>query len=143
MKQDKQIILFDGICNLCNGFVQWVIKRDTSDTFRFAAIQSDIGMQLIKERNLDTETMDSIILIQPDTGYATKSTAALKIGTSFGGIYRALVLLGIIPVLIRDRIYDWVARNRYKWYGKREQCMIPTPEIKAKFLEEVNSDSTE
>ena len=135
MKPDKQIILFDGICNLCNRFVQWVIKRDKTDTFRFAPIQGEIGMQLMKERKLDPEKMDSIILIHPDNSHYIKSTAALKVGISFGGIYRVLYLFWIIPVFLRDKIYDWVARNRYAWYGKRDKCMVPTPELKAKFLE--------
>lgn len=136
MEQNKQIILFDGVCNLCNRFVQWVIKRDKRDTFRFAPLQGEIGMQLMQEHKLHPEKIDSIILVQPNAGYSVKSTAALKIGASMGGMYRALVIFRIIPVFLRDPIYDWVARNRYKWYGKRDQCMIPTPELKSKFLEE-------
>lgn len=143
MKQQKQIILFDGVCNLCNRLVQWVIKRDKNDTFRFAPLESKIGQQLLQEHNLNPDGMDTIILIQPFSGHTTKSTAVLKIGRAFGGIYRMLLLLQILPKFLRDPIYDWVAKNRYKWYGKQDRCMIPTAEIQMKFLGEINSDSEE
>ena len=140
MKHNKQIILFDGVCNLCNGFVQWVIKRDRYDTFRFAPIQGKIGERLMRDHKIDPAKTDSIILIQPFSGYATRSSAVLKIGRAFGGIYRILFLLQIIPPFLRDIVYDWVAKNRYKWYGKRDKCMVPTPELRAKFLEESTAD---
>lgn len=140
MKHHKQIILFDGVCNLCNRFVQWVINRDRHDTFRFAPIQGKIGERLMRDHKIDPEKMDSIILVQPFRGVATKSTAVLKIGRAFGGVYRLLILLQVIPPFLRNIIYDWVARNRYKWYGKRDKCMVPTPELKSKFLEEISSD---
>jgi len=143
MKQQKLIILFDGVCNLCNRLVQWVIKRDKNDTFRFAPLESKIGQQLLQEHNLNPGEMDTIVLIQPFSGHSTKSTAVLKIGRAFGGIYRLLFLLQLIPAFLRDPIYDWVAKNRYKWYGKQDRCMIPTAEIQMKFLEEINSDSEE
>lgn len=140
MKNNKEIILFDGVCNLCNGFVLWVIKRDRHDTFRFAPIQSKIGERLMRDHKIDPVQTDSIILIQPFSGYATKSSAVLKIGRAFGGFYRVLFIFQIIPAFLRDKIYDWVARNRYKWYGKQDKCMVPTPELRAKFLEEISSD---
>ena len=143
MKQQKQIILFDGVCNLCNRLVQWVIKRDKNDTFRFAPLESKIGQQLLQEHNLNPAGMDTIVLIQPFSGHATKSTAVLKVGRAFGGIYHTLVLLQMLPTFLRDPIYDWVAKNRYKWYGKQDRCMIPTAEIQMKFLGEINSDSEE
>ena len=131
----KKIILFDGVCNLCNGAIQFMIKHDKEDAFRYAALQSDIGRELIAERNIDTEKIDSIVLIEPGVAYYTKSDAALQIGKHLKG-YRTLssILLGI-PRGIRDIVYDFIARNRYTWYGKKEECMIPTPELKAKFLE--------
>jgi len=143
MKHNKQIVLFDGVCNLCNSYVQWLIKRDRHDTFRFAPIQGKIGERLMRDHKIDPMQTDSIILIQPFDGYATKSSAVLKIGRSLGGFYGVLYVFKIIPTFLRDKIYDWVARNRYKWYGKRDQCMVPTPELQAKFLEEISSDYSE
>ncbi|NDV42970.1 thiol-disulfide oxidoreductase DCC family protein [Flagellimonas sediminis] len=134
MKENKKIILFDGVCNLCNGSVQFVIKRDKKDIFRYAAIQSEIGRQLITERHIDTRQVDSIILIEPGVAYFTKSDAALEIAGELGGLWKVTSIFKWIPKSIRDVIYDFVARNRYKWFGKQESCMIPTPELKAKFL---------
>ncbi len=134
MIENKKIILFDGICNLCNSAVQYIIKHDKNDVFRFAALQSDIGDKLIKERGMDASRIDSIILIEPGVAYYTKSTAALKIARSFGGIWQLAGVFRWIPEKIRDRVYDYIANNRYKWYGKKEACMVPTPELKSKFL---------
>ncbi|RIV42283.1 thiol-disulfide oxidoreductase DCC family protein [Flagellimonas pelagia] len=134
MKENKKIILFDGVCNLCNGSVQFVIKRDKKDVFRYAAIQSEVGEQLIAERHIDTSQVDSIILIEPGVAYFTKSDAALEIAGELGGLWKLTSIFKWIPKSIRDVIYDFVARNRYKWFGKQESCMIPTPELKAKFL---------
>ena len=131
---DKKIILFDGVCNLCNRSVNYVIKHDKKDMFRFAALQSEIGNKLVAQRNIDTTKIDSILLLEPNIAYYTKSTAALQIGKTFGGGWQLLTVLEWIPEVFRDWIYDVVARNRYRWFGKRDQCMIPTPELKSKFL---------
>ncbi|MBD1261343.1 thiol-disulfide oxidoreductase DCC family protein [Maribacter polysiphoniae] len=135
MEDPKKIVLFDGVCNLCNRSIQFIIRHDKKDEFRFATLQGDLGKQLVKERHIDTDTVDSIILIEPGVAYYTKSTAALKIGTSFGGAWKLLTVLELIPSSLSDIVYDFVARNRYQWYGKMDACMIPTPELKAKFLE--------
>jgi len=134
MAENTKIILFDGVCNLCNSSVQFVIKRDKNDVFRYAAIQSEVGHQLITERHIDTTQVDSIILIEPGVAYFTKSDAALEIAGELGGLWKLTSVFKWIPKSIRDVIYDFVARNRYKWFGKQESCMIPTPELKAKFL---------
>jgi len=134
MEEGKKIILFDGVCNLCNSSVQFVIKRDKKDMFRYTALQSEVGQQMIKERGIDTSQVDSIILIEPGVAYYTKSDAALEIGQSFGGGWKLLAIFTWLPKPFRDAMYDFVARNRYKWFGKQESCMIPTPELKAKFL---------
>lgn len=134
MEKNKQIILFDGVCNLCNNAVQFVIKRDKKDVFRYAALQSEIGQQLTKERGIDTSKVDSIILIDPGTAYYTESTAALEIGKQLSGYKGISSVFAWIPSPIRDIVYGFIARNRYNWYGKKDQCMIPTPELKAKFL---------
>lgn len=131
----KKIILFDGVCNLCNGAVQFIIKRDKKSVFKFASLQSEIGKQLTKERGIDTELLDSIILIEPGIAYYSKSTAALEIMKSFGGIWNATRLFTILPEGFRDIVYDFIAKNRYKWFGQKDACMIPSPELKSRFLD--------
>ncbi|OQD43249.1 thiol-disulfide oxidoreductase [Croceivirga radicis] len=131
----KKIILFDGVCNLCNGAVQFIIKRDKRSVFKFASLQSEIGKQLTKERGIDTELLDSIILIEPGIAYYSKSTAALEIMKSFGGIWNLTRLFTVLPEGFRDIVYDFIAKNRYKWFGKKDACMIPTPELQSRFLD--------
>ncbi|MBQ4914979.1 thiol-disulfide oxidoreductase DCC family protein [Maribacter sp. MMG018] len=135
MENSKQIILFDGVCNLCNGAVQFIIKRDANDTFRYAALQSEVGQRLTSERGIDTSQVDSIILIEPGVAYYVKSDAALEIGKQLKGYKTLSSILQWIPTGLRNIVYDFVARNRYKWYGKKEACMVPTPELKSKFLD--------
>lgn len=134
MEEKKKIILFDGVCNLCDTSVQFIIKHDTADIFRFAALQSDIGKRLTSERGIDTEQVDSIILIESGVAYYTKSDAALEIGTELKGYRTLSKILKLIPSGLRNIVYDFIAKNRYGWYGKKDACMIPTPELKAKFL---------
>lgn len=128
-------MLFDGVCNLCNGFIQFIIKRDKEDTFRYAALQSEIGQKLILERGIDSQKMDSVLLIEPGIAYFNKSDAALKIGQGLKGYRTLSKLLYLIPSTLRNIVYDYVGRNRYKWYGKKNECMVPTSELKAKFLD--------
>lgn len=127
--------MFDGVCNLCNNAVQFVIKRDKKDIFRYAALQSVAGQQLVDQRHIDTSKVDSIILIEPGVAYYTKSDAALEIAKDLGGLWKLTSVFTWIPTSIRNAIYDFVAKNRYKWFGKQESCMVPTPELKAKFLD--------
>ena len=134
MEKGKKIILFDGVCNLCNNAIQFIIKRDRKDIFRYAALQSELGQQLTKERGIDTQLVDSMILIEPGVAYFVKSDAALEISKEFGGLWSILHLFSWLPSALRNPIYDFVARNRYRWFGKKDQCMIPTPELQAKFL---------
>ncbi|MEO1033683.1 MAG: DCC1-like thiol-disulfide oxidoreductase family protein [Bacteroidota bacterium] len=131
--ENKHIILFDGVCNLCNTTIQYVIKYDTYDRFRFAHLQSDVGKKLLGNNKVDTTKTDSIVLINKG-GVYLKSTAALKIASQLGFPRNILAIFLIVPAFIRHRIYDFVANNRYKWYGKQESCMMPTPELKKKFL---------
>ena len=133
MATDKKIILFDGVCNLCNNSVVFIIKRDKNDVFRFAALQSYIVFEFTQKLNIDTTKTDSIILVE-GTSYVTKSTAALKIARHLKGGYPLLYGFMILPVFFRNWVYDIIAKNRYKWFGKKDNCMIPTPELKAKFL---------
>ena len=136
MIENKKIILFDGVCNLCNSAVQYVIEHDKNDVFMFAALQSDIGEKLMKERGIEASQIDSIILIEQGVAYYTKSTAALKIARSFGGIWQLAGVFQWIPEKIRDWVYDYIANNRYKWYGKKEACMVPSSKIMARFLKD-------
>ncbi|MFD1061859.1 thiol-disulfide oxidoreductase DCC family protein [Winogradskyella litorisediminis] len=134
--KDKQLILFDGVCNLCNSSVLYVIKRDKKNLFLFAPLQSNIGEQIINEFNIDTTETDSIILYNPsEQKIYSKSTAALKVAKLLSYPTKLLSGFLIVPASIRNWVYDFIAKNRYKWYGKKESCMIPTPELKAKFLD--------
>ncbi|CAM3403357.1 thiol-disulfide oxidoreductase DCC family protein [Aequorivita lipolytica] len=131
--ENHKIILFDGVCNLCNSSINFVIKHDKKNVFKFAALQSEVGLELISKFKIDTSKLDSIILIDGDK-YYEKSSAALYIAKKLSGGYPLLFGFIILPKFIRNSVYDYVARNRYKWFGKKESCMIPTAELKGKFL---------
>lgn len=134
LPKNKKIILFDGVCNLCDSSVQFIIKHDKNDVFRFVTLQSDLGEKIIKHIGIDRNKTDSIILYEPGVAYFYKAEAALKIAKELNGIYSLLSLFSVFPNSISNYVYDYIAKNRYKWYGKKEQCMIPTPELKSKFL---------
>ena len=127
------IILFDGVCNLCNGAVNFVIKRDPGNVFKFAPLQEKQGALLLKTHAIDIQKLDSIVLIENGNVY-TKSSAALRIARKMSNLWPLFFVLLIIPSFIRDGVYDFIAKNRYKWFGKKEQCMIPTPGLREKFL---------
>ena len=135
LPKDKKIILFDGVCNFCDNAINWIIKHDKNDKFRFASLQSEVGKRLIAERKMDPEEMDSMVLIEPGVAYYKKSTAALQISKDLSGGYSLLGNFSFLPEGLRDGIYNIIAKNRYKWFGKKDECMIPSPEVKAKFLE--------
>ena len=130
-----QIVLFDGVCNLCSGGVQFIIKRDKKDLFRFASLQSELGKKLLSERKIDPNITDSMVLIQPGKAYYLRSDAALEIGKQFTGPWKLLSVFQWVPSSIRNIVYDFVAHNRYRWFGKKESCMIPSPELREKFLD--------
>lgn len=132
--KNKKIILFDGVCNLCDTTIQKVIKADTKDQFRFAALDSNIGKAILNHIGVDREKTDSMVLYIPGEAYYIKSEAAIKIATCLGGFYSLLQPFSIFPKYLTDSIYNYIAKNRYKWYGKKESCMVPTPELKEKFL---------
>lgn len=134
LPKDKKIILFDGICNLCDATVQYIIKHDKKDIFRFVPLQSELGQQIVNYIGVDTSKTDSILLYQPGYAYYYKAEAALLIAKELGGIVSLLSIFSFLPKTFLNTVYDYVARNRYKWYGKKQECMIPTPEMKAKFL---------
>jgi len=130
----SHIILFDGVCNFCNFWVNFIIDRDENDIYKFAAMQSEAGKKLLLEFKLNTSDFDSFVLIINDKHFR-KSTAALKISKELKNIVKLLYPLIILPKPIRDLFYDLVAKNRYKFFGKRDECRIPTDEEKEKFLE--------
>lgn len=133
--KDKQLILFDGVCNLCHKSVLYVIKRDKKSKFLFSALQSEVGKEIIKAFNIDTNKTDSILLYNPsEHKIRYKSSAALHIALQLGLPCNLMSVFFIVPTLIRDWVYNYVAKNRYKWYGKTDACMVPTPELKSKFI---------
>jgi len=131
---DKPVLFFDGVCNLCNHTIQFIIRHDRKKTFFFAPLQSAAGMTALEKLKIaDGKAPDSIIL-QYKGEYYTQSAAALNVFRLLGGLWRPLYGFMLVPPFLRNFIYNLIARNRYKWFGKREQCMLPTPEIKARFL---------
>lgn len=131
----KKIILFDGVCNLCEAAVQFVVKYDKKDVFRFVALQSDLGLAILKHIGLENKNIDSVILYEPGIAYNYKSAAALEIAKNLGGFFHFGTIFKLIPNGLRNLLYDYIARNRYLWYGKKKSCLVPTLELKSKFLE--------
>lgn len=128
----KQIVLFDGMCNFCDWNVQFIMRHDPNQHFLFASLQSEIGKKLLEQYRVPT-TKDSLILLDTHQ-YYTQSTAALKIARKLDRLYPCLFMFIIIPRPIRNLVYRFVANNRYKWFGKRTTCTIPTPQEKKRFL---------
>ena len=129
-----RVILFDGVCNLCNGLVNWIIRHDDHKQFMFASLQSAYGQKLVSKSGLKDSHMDSFILSDEDVIYE-RSTAALRVLKHLGGVYALAYGFIVIPAFIRNAVYNFVAKHRYRWFGKRESCMIPTGELTARFLE--------
>lgn len=127
------IILFDGVCNLCNGAVQFVIKHDKQKHFMFASLQSDAGQQLLKQHQLPQQSFNSFILIENNKAFI-KSTAALMVAKQLNGIIKLLYGFIILPPFIRNAVYNFIAKNRYKWFGKKDTCMMPTQDLTSRFL---------
>lgn len=128
------ILLFDGVCNLCNRIVQFTINRDPKRKFKFASLQSESGQSLLKQFNLPTDDFNSFVFIKGDK-YFLKSSAGLHVLKELGGPWKMFYIFIIFPRPIRDFIYNIIARTRYKVFGKRETCMVPTPDLKQRFLE--------
>lgn len=131
---NKKIILFDGDCNLCQASVLFVIKYDKKDIFRFTSFQSERGTEILEYIGINLNQIDSIILFDPGIAYYYKSVAVLQIANELGGIFTLATIFKIIPTEIRNKIYDYIAKNRYKWFGKKESCGIPSIILKSKFL---------
>lgn len=127
-----KIILFDGDCNFCDASVQFIIKRDPQALFKFASLQSKSGFSLLEQYNIPTD-IDSFLFIEDGKWY-TQSTAALKVSKNLNGCWKLLYPLIIIPRPFRDFFYNMMAKNRYKWFGKKDHCTLPTPDMKKRFL---------
>ena len=132
--KESPVILFDGVCNFCNGAVNFIIQRDKKSLIKFAALQSEAGRKLLQRFNLPTDELSSIILIE-DGNVFTQSSAALKLCKYLTGLWPLMYGFIIVPLFIRDGIYKWIAKNRYKWFGKKDHCMIPTQEVRTRFLQ--------
>lgn len=127
------ILLFDGVCNFCNGSVNFIIERDKTGYFKFAPLQSEIGQKLLDEHKIDKENTDSVILIEDEKAY-THSTAALRVARKLDGFWKYFYAFVIVPSPVRDFFYKLFAKYRYKLFGKQDACMLPTAEIRARFL---------
>lgn len=128
-------LLFDGVCNLCNGFVQFVIGHDRSGYFRFAALQSEAGRALLAAHGTPPPAEPESVLLVEDGRVYSHSTAVLRVGRHLGWPYRPLAALGtLLPRPLRDALYRFVARHRYRWFGRQDSCWLPTPELQARFL---------
>ncbi|WP_407269109.1 thiol-disulfide oxidoreductase DCC family protein [Radiobacillus sp. PE A8.2] len=128
----NRIILFDGECNFCDSSVQFIIKRDPKGYFKFASLQSDIGQQLLKEHKVDAD-INSFVLVDDDSCYF-RSSAALRVCRRLKAPWKIFSTLIIVPRPIRDYFYNIIANNRYKWFGKKDSCTLPPPEIRKRFL---------
>ncbi len=130
------IILFDGLCNLCNSSVQFVIKHDPKAVYRFASLQSEVGQKLLLDNGISITNNDlsSFILLENNIVF-TESTAALRVARNLNGLLPLLYFAIIIPLLIRNAVYKFISKNRYKWFGKRNECWIPTVDLKNRFLD--------
>ncbi len=133
MTNKKSVILFDGVCNLCNASINFILKRDTKNQFLVGALQEEAGKKLLSNFEVNPKYLDSLVLIEDEKIYF-RSTAALKIAKHLSGLWPIFYGFIIFPSGIRDGVYDWIGGNRYRWFGKKNTCRLPTPEEKAKFL---------
>lgn len=136
---EKKVLLFDGVCNLCTGLVLFVIKRDKEGEIKFGSLQSDEGKEYLDRFGLPVEKIDTFVLIE-NGNYYLRSDAALRLFRSLDGLWPCLYLFIIVPKSIRDFVYSFIADRRYKWFGKKNECMVPTTELKSRFLEQTFSE---
>ena len=129
----EYIVVFDGVCNLCNSTVKWIIKRDRNDVFRFVSAQQAVEFGILREGVINISEPDSVIILDGDKIY-NKSDAAIFIAVKLGFPYNLASVFRIVPAMLRNVAYNYVARNRYKWFGKKNECMIPTPQLQSKFI---------
>jgi predicted DCC family thiol-disulfide oxidoreductase YuxK len=130
---ETRIILFDGVCDLCNGFVQFIIKRDPHARFRFGALQSNEARQLLRGAPIHARDLDTVVYLRGSKMY-TRSAAAIHILADLGGVWSLFRVKLFFPRVLRDLLYRYIANRRYRWFGKKESCMVPTPELRARFI---------
>ncbi|AFL84473.1 hypothetical protein Belba_1886 [Belliella baltica DSM 15883] len=133
IQDDYNLVLFDGVCNLCNQAVDFIIRKDKRDKFKVGALQDSEVKEILKDYTIDENYLDSLVLIQGDQVFY-KSSAALRIAKDLGGVWQIFYIGILLPEAFRDNIYDWIGRNRYKWFGKKETCRLPTSDEKKKFI---------
>ncbi len=131
---DSPILLFDGVCNLCDASVQWVIRHDPAAQFRFASLQSAIGRELLARHGLPVDALETVVLVEGDRHWL-RSDAGVEVLRRLGGSWAILALkLHVLPRWLRDPVYGFIARNRYRWFGRKDACLVPSPELSARFL---------
>ena len=130
---EHPVLLFDGVCNFCNAGINYIIRQDKKKLYRFATLQSEAGQQLLQQYQLPTKQFDSFVLIENAKAY-TKSTAGLRVYRSLPWYWKWTQAFWIFPRFIRDAVYDFIAKNRYKWFGRKEECMVPTADVQSRFL---------
>jgi predicted DCC family thiol-disulfide oxidoreductase YuxK len=128
------VLLFDGVCNLCNGVVRFVVERDPEGTLRFASLQSAVGEAVLDRLDLPADELETVVLLDGNRAY-TRSAAAIRVGELLGGPYRVAGLGWLLPRRVRDWLYAVVAEHRYEWFGRKDQCMVPTPALRERFVE--------
>lgn len=128
------LILFDGVCNFCNATINFTLRHDKRNLFYYAPLQSKLGQQLLEKYDLAGKGLDSFVLIEKGKAYV-KTTAALRVARKLNGGWPLMYAFIIVPPFIRNVVYNIIAKNRYRWWGKRESCMVPTPDIRKKFLD--------
>ena len=131
---DKAVILFDGVCNFCNAIVNFIIRQDKKNIFLFCALQSDSGKKFLEQYKINWKLSDSFVVIENGRAYQ-KSSAALRLYNKLPWYWKWTQIFWIVPKFIRDGVYNFIAKNRYRWFGKKEKCMIPAPGVREKFLE--------
>ena len=129
----QSVILFDGVCNFCNAAVNFVIRKNKRGDLRYAAVQTEAGKRILQKYGMDSESRYSFIFVEDGKAYL-RSTAALKLSRHLKGLWPLCYGFMVVPVFIRDGLYNWIARNRYQWFGGRKECMVPSAELRAKFL---------
>lgn len=130
----EHVVLYDGVCNLCNGSVQFILRNDPRGKFRFAALQSEVGATLLAGFGMPADRLDTLVYLRNGRLF-TRSSAALHMARALRFPWPLLTVLLVVPRPLRDTVYRWVARNRYRWFGKSDQCMVPSPDVRARFLD--------
>lgn len=133
-REEHALVLFDGVCNLCSASVRWIVARDRAERFRFAALQSDAAREALAAARAPAELPDSVVLVA-DGRVLVRSDAAIGIARRLGFPWSLAAAALVLPRFVRDGIYGWIARNRYRWFGKQDACMVPTPALRARFLD--------